>query len=333
MKNNNSQSKDDERLIKILNRIGRMYSDVRPGFAERIKKQIPENLVPRQHSPRSMKDIINMRIGKLAAAVILVGEIILLLSLLGGVNLADEASTQGRILAKRYLGPVKENWSILADYLERYGYSIESGRKIVECKTKAQEYTSRVQRKLKPKTIEPRHKETQDDIDAKGLVAVVDEREAGPGRPLDQKQSAEWSQLKTDKVQDSIMESNEQAVIDALKAFGRITGTYPSELSILTVMKEFRSAYKTKKTGKTIPNQILADKTRKLERLCEIYEQMLKKGKEPAYHGDKVEPGNENAILMRWRLVTGEYRVIFANLQTGTVTAEQLELLEAELSK
>jgi len=332
MKNNNPQPKNDEKLIKILNRIGRMYSDVRPGLAERIKNQIPENLVSQQQGPRSMKDIMNIRIGKLAAAVILVGEIILLLSLLGGVDLADEASTQGRILAKRYLGPVEENWSILASYLERYGYSIELGRETGEFKTNTHEYTVRAQRELKPKTIGPKHKETQE-IDAEGLVAVVDEREAGPGRPLDQKQGAEWPLLKTGKVQDSTIGTNEQAVIDALKAFGRVTGTYPSELSILTVMKEFRSAHKAKKAGKTIPNHILANTTRKLERLCEIYEQMLKKGKEPAYHGDKVGPGKENEVLMRWRLVTGEYRVIFANLQTGTVTAEQLELLEAELSK
>jgi hypothetical protein len=332
MKNNNPQPKDDERLIKMLNQIGRMHSDVRPGFADRIKKQIPENLVPRQHGPGSMKDIMNMRVGKLVAAVILVGEVILLLSLLGGVNLADEIYFQGRILAKRYLGPVEENWSILAGYLKRYGYSIESGREIGEYKTKTQEYTARIQHEPKTETLESTHTETKD-VDAEGLVAVVDEREAGPDRPLEQKQSAEWPLSKTGKAQDYTTETNEQVVMDALKAFGRVTGTYPSELSILAVMKEFRSAYKTKKAGKTIPNHILTDTNRKLERLCEFYEQMLKKGKEPAYYGDKVEPGKANAVLMRWRLVTGEYRVIFANLQTETVTAEQLKLLESALLK
>jgi len=331
MKNNNSQPKDDERLIKMLNRIGRMHSDVRPGFAERIKKQIPENLVTQQHGPRSMKDIMNMRIGKLAAAVIIAGEVILLLSLLGGVDLTDEAYMQGRLLAKRYLVPAEEKWSVLAGYLEKYVYPTEPGKQIIECQTKAKECTARIQQEPKPKTLESRHKEIQD-IDAEGLVAVV-EREAGPGRPLEQKQSAEWPTLKTDKVQDSTTETNEQAVIDALKAFGRVTGTYPSKLAILTVMKEFRNAYKTRQAGKAIPDHILADTTGKLEGLCEFYEQMLKKGKEPAYYGDKVELGKSNAVLMRWQLITGEYRVIFANLQIVTVTAEQLGLLEAALSK
>ncbi len=324
MKNKDSQSRDDERLIKILNRIGRMYGDVRPGFAERIKQQIPENLQPRKRDLTSIKAIMNLRIGKLIAAAIIVGEVILLLSLFGGVDLADRTYKQGRFLVKYYLPPVIKKWDNLVSCLEKRGHCNESKKQIT---TIPKESTARRQREHKPTTGGPQDKGIEN-IDAETLVAAV-EREAGPGRPLEEKQSAEWPLLKTGKVQDSTAQTNEQAVIGAIKSFGRVTGTYPSKLSILTVMKEFRSAYKTRKAGKAIPDRALADTTKKLEWLCEFYEQMLRKGKEPAYYGDKVKPGKANTVLMRWRLVTGEYRVIFADLQIETVTAEKLGQLEA----
>ena len=104
---------------------------------------------------------------------------------------------------------------------------------------------------------------------------------------------------------------------------------------MLTVMGEFRDAYKAKEAAKAIPkdykDQQLPDTTRKLKRLCEFYERLLKWDKEPAYYGARLDLEKTDAVLMRWRLATGEYRVIFGNLQTGTVTAEQLEQLEAAL--
>jgi hypothetical protein len=338
MKNNDFQPRDDESLIKMLNRIGRMHSDVRPGFAERIKRQIPGNLKAPRHGPESIKAVMNLRIGKLVAAVVIAAEAILLLNLFGGVDLAGQAYRQGRCLAKRCLAPAEEKWNALSCCLEKYGRSIESGRQVGGHKTIVRKPIVCKQQTPESKAEKPKCKKTKD-INTEALVAVV-EREAGPGRPLEKGQSAKWSQLKAGKIQDSTAETarmNEQAVVDALRSFGRITGTYPSNLATSTVMKEFRSAYKTKQAGKVIPKdhreQYLANTTKKLKRLCEFYGVLLKRGQEPAYYGDKLEPGKANAVLMRWRLVTGEYRAVLGDLRIETVTAEQLRQLEEALSQ
>ena len=54
-------------------------------------------------------------------------------------------------------------------------------------------------------------------------------------------------------------------------------------------------------------------------------------GAEPLYHGDIVTPNDVELPLMRWKVADGEYRVIFGDLHTETVTAEVLAELEAAL--
>jgi hypothetical protein len=338
MKNKDHQQKDNESLIKTLRQIGRMYSNTRPGFADRIKRQIPENLKTSWHGSLSIKTVMNIRIGSPIAAAIIVGEIILLLSLFGGADLVNQVQMQGKFLAKHYLAPAADTWNTLTAYLQQYGRSPESGRQIDRRQTVARKTTVPEQQKPEPRPGGVKCKKAED-IGAEELVAVV-RREAGPDRPLEKKKCAEQLGLKALNIQDYTTEktqTDEQMVIDALRSFGRITGTYPSNLEMLTVMQEFRDAYRAKEAAKEIPkdykDQQLPDTTRKLRQLCEFYNRLLKWDKKPAYYGARLNLDKADAVLMRWRLITGEYRVIFGNLQTGTVTAGQLKQLEAELPK
>ena len=42
------------------------------------------------------------------------------------------------------------------------------------------------------------------------------------------------------------------------------------------------------------------------------------------YYGENVTPEDSDAILLRWRLDDGKYRVIFGDLDQKDVTAQQL---------
>ncbi len=337
MKSNNSQPRDYDRLIKLLNQLGRIHSKVRPGFAERIKQQIPENLEVRRRGPVSMRAIMNLRVGKLIAAVVITGEVILLLNLLCGADLSRALYMQGKHQIKCCKPTGKEKWNNLVNQVGQYICLIEPQRQISKLRTIAKEPIAPKQQELRSIRGVTRHKEI-DNIDAEVLVAVV-KREAGPGRPLEKSQSVNWSNImKASRTQESIEEStqrNTQVAVDALRSFGRLVGTYPKNLSMMSIMREFRMVYRTKRAVKAIPKEQrhrqLVYTTAKLRWLCDFYKELLKKAKDPAYHGDKIEPGMANAVLMRWRLATGEYQVIFANLQVATIPAEQLWLLEATL--
>jgi len=48
-----------------------------------------------------------------------------------------------------------------------------------------------------------------------------------------------------------------------------------------------------------------------------------------AYYGGTVTADDSEAVLMRWKLSNGQYRVIFGDLTVETVTAERLAKLES----
>jgi len=61
------------------------------------------------------------------------------------------------------------------------------------------------------------------------------------------------------------------------------------------------------------------------------YQNMLSQGIDVAYYGDNIELGDGNAVLMQWKMSKGWYKVIFADLRTKTVSAEQLIELQRQM--
>jgi hypothetical protein len=47
-----------------------------------------------------------------------------------------------------------------------------------------------------------------------------------------------------------------------------------------------------------------------------------------AYYGKTVGPQDKDKVLFRWKLLTGEYRVIYGDLRAETVTAKELHKRE-----
>ena len=67
--------------------------------------------------------------------------------------------------------------------------------------------------------------------------------------------------------------------------------------------------------------------------VARFYNYLLEKGEDAVYYGDIADLEDKNALLMQWKLPEGKYRVLFANLQTKTIEAEQLVELQADMLK
>lgn len=76
-----------------------------------------------------------------------------------------------------------------------------------------------------------------------------------------------------------------------------------------------------------------ARKFMKLTALTMFPRMLSQQDAEPLYHGDVVTPDDATLPLMRWKTAPNEYRVIFGDLHTATVTGEELAALEAALPK
>jgi hypothetical protein len=125
-------------------------------------------------------------------------------------------------------------------------------------------------------------------------------------------------------------EANEGTAINALHLFAELTdGRYPSSLAFMTLMKEI-SEVLTKKYGiKLVVKQ--DEYTSAIQNILPVgsfYAQLVGAEKEAVYYGDTVTAENPEAVLLRWKVSDGVYRVVFGDLSAGNFSAEELAELE-----
>ena len=58
---------------------------------------------------------------------------------------------------------------------------------------------------------------------------------------------------------------------------------------------------------------------------------LVQEKRDPVYYGETVLPGDVDLVLLRWRLDSGEYKVIYGDLHEETVSAERLAELESTI--
>jgi len=138
---------------------------------------------------------------------------------------------------------------------------------------------------------------------------------------------------------------DEQSAINGLRLFSEKTGTYPEELSmkIMEHMKDLIDPNMIKemrpitKNGKNMPNpevmQKYLDAVKPITGLIGFHARLVHEGKDPSYYGKVVTPDGTDQVLMRWKVSDIEYRVIFGDLHTETVSPEVLAELEKTLPK
>jgi len=129
------------------------------------------------------------------------------------------------------------------------------------------------------------------------------------------------------------IDSEGKGIVEALKFFSDYAdGRYPSSLTGMTVVKEFSEALIMKFGGQPAlgdPNEEEIAKIIKLQSIGMTYAMMVKDGNDPAYYGDRVTAQFPHAVLMRWKIDEGTYRVIYGDLAVEDVSTELLAELEA----
>jgi hypothetical protein len=149
----------------------------------------------------------------------------------------------------------------------------------------------------------------------------IDPREFEPDIPDDYKMGA-----------DAELSLDEKSVVEGLGFFAEYAdGKYPSEMSAMAMVRELRAALLARFGGEPPwpPKPGDANRALSLEMAIRFYAGLVIEDKDPAYHGDKVTAEFPHAVLMRWKIEDGKYRVIFADLIARDVTAEELAELEA----
>ena len=137
--------------------------------------------------------------------------------------------------------------------------------------------------------------------------------------------------------------TDEEAAIEGLaqcvELFGNYLetigdGTNATELIFLAIEKsETPGAVQLKKKVKELTEDEKLERVRSagwpLRRLIWFYVRLVQQKKDPAYYGKTVTPKDADKVLMRWKVSDNEYRVIYGDLHTETVTKDTLAELEA----
>ena len=129
-----------------------------------------------------------------------------------------------------------------------------------------------------------------------------------------------------------IPEPSEEGLINALATFAQTTkGRYPSKLDPMTLARELGEALAKEALD---PNneqgpEKMSETSMAITMGVMYYMQLVQEDRDPAYYGDTVTAEDPDALLLRWRLDDGSYRVIYADLTADTVTADQLAEIEA----
>lgn len=138
---------------------------------------------------------------------------------------------------------------------------------------------------------------------------------------------------------------NEETAIQGLRLFAELSGQYPEEINLMTLMSQMREFEKsdipaakqlqeeTKELEGEEKSRKIMDTMMPILGLGSFYISLVQDKKDPAYYGEFVTPEDADQVLMRWKVSDNEYRVVFGDLHAETVTAEVLAELEKTLPK
>jgi hypothetical protein len=128
------------------------------------------------------------------------------------------------------------------------------------------------------------------------------------------------------------LSAGEKSLVQGLGFFAELSdGRYPNDLSAMTIAQELQGAVRAKfsRSRDEPPSQELMQKLVALQMATTFYATLVTEDKDPAYYGNKVTAEFPHAVLMRWKVEAGNYRMIFGDLTVAEVTADELAELEA----
>jgi hypothetical protein len=113
---------EEKELTTLLSELAKhTVEPVRHDLAEEIKQHIPMRLAPYRRGIHTISIIIDLRVSRLAAALIVVASMVLLAGLLGSRNSTDEGILkEGKMLAQYLLGAGGKNQVSMVESMREY---------------------------------------------------------------------------------------------------------------------------------------------------------------------------------------------------------------------
>jgi len=138
--------------------------------------------------------------------------------------------------------------------------------------------------------------------------------------------------------------------IEGLKLFAEITGRYPKKLNMMDLLQEIKAIdflnlpqliEKIDELKKMSQNSEISEEEifdtilkttmdimRPLQSIGFFYMTLVTDKKEPVYYGESVGPDDADKVLLKWKVSDDQFRVIFGDLTTEDLTAEQWKEFE-----
>ncbi len=118
----------------------------------------------------------------------------------------------------------------------------------------------------------------------------------------------------------------EQTLIDGLREFAEVVGSYPAALDPTQVGAQFSIKLATSEQMEIDPQNPfaggLAQSVMGITQGCVFFGQLVRDGLEPEYNGDYVLPGDADEVLLTWHLDAKHVRVIYGDLRAETIPDE-----------
>jgi len=117
---------------------------------------------------------------------------------------------------------------------------------------------------------------------------------------------------------------DEAALIKALRNYAELADKYPptmdpaSILTDLSYIRGRRAASAAARGEKAMDQQVSMQKSAEIGSGFKFYQTLTT----PEYYGKTVIPGQADAVLLRWKLTDGQWRVIYGDLRVETINAQ-----------
>jgi len=125
-------------------------------------------------------------------------------------------------------------------------------------------------------------------------------------------------------VEGGVLEMDEEHTVEALRRIADVMDRYPGTLAYEQLRREL-----WRRLGRRMLTPGVLPEIHRIRGACEFFGKLVREDRQAVYFGDRIQPGESERVLMRWRVDDGLYRVIFGDLKAETVSAEELVELES----